>query len=196
MDPEVWANITGWDNYQVSTHGRVRNVATGRVLKLSFNNRGYYKVSLTREGKPRTFMVHRLVADAFLANPEGHPYVDHKDRDQTNNHLGNLRRCSASQNVWNSKKATKKPTSSSYKGVHFDVSHGAWCVQIRKYRSDTKRPQQIIGYYDDELQAAYAYDNAARELQGEFAEFAFLNFPDEHVPEPRKYERKHTNASS
>lgn len=85
-ETEIWKDIEGYDNYEVSTLGQVRNKKTGHATFGSLNDQGYLRVSLEK----KTHNVHRLVALAFLENPNNYPTVDHKDRIKTNNNLTNL----------------------------------------------------------------------------------------------------------
>ena len=91
--------------YEVSNYGRVRSLerwikyANGkgrlqkeRMLKQAkFNNFGHLLVGLSYDGKTKTFSVHRLVAQAFIPNPKGYPYVLHNDDNPRNNKVDNLR---------------------------------------------------------------------------------------------------------
>lgn len=81
---EIWKQYKD-SNYEVSTDGRVRNIKTGRVLKPHKVGMGYLQVDLCKNGKEKLFLVHRLVAEAFIPNPENLPQVNHKDEDKTNN---------------------------------------------------------------------------------------------------------------
>ncbi len=87
-DIEIWQNIDGYENYEVSSLGNVRNKTTGRILKPSAKS-GYYSVGLSK-GKTKTFSVHQLVAKAFIPNPENKSQVNHKDKNGLNNKLSNL----------------------------------------------------------------------------------------------------------
>jgi len=87
-DTEAWKDIAKYDNYEVSTFGKVRKKNTGRILKPS-NRGGYYVVGLSNI-KTKTFQVHRLVAKTFIENPENKAHVNHKDKNGLNNHLPNL----------------------------------------------------------------------------------------------------------
>lgn len=92
---EIWAEIVNYEGlYAVSNMGRVRSRArAGTILILSPDivvGKGYMQVTLQRKGARERFKVHRLVASAFIENPEGKPEVNHKDGDKWNNAAQNL----------------------------------------------------------------------------------------------------------
>ena len=70
----------------------------GKQMKQSLHTKGYKTVCLTKDGKSKTHFVHRIVAEAFIDNPNNLPMVNHKDEDKTNNFVENLEWCSASYN--------------------------------------------------------------------------------------------------
>lgn len=76
--------------YEINEVGDVRNKKTGRILKPRKNRNGYLQVILCKDGKRKTFLVHRLVAIAFIPNPENKRTVNHKDENKTNNCVENL----------------------------------------------------------------------------------------------------------
>ena len=95
--PERWKRISSHPDYEVSTTGQIRK--NQRYIAVSQNAHGYLKVNLGGNSAPaRTQIVHRLVAKAFLKNPQNHPVVHHKDGCKTNNCVENLEWCSHSQN--------------------------------------------------------------------------------------------------
>lgn len=103
---EVWKDVVGYEGYyQVSSLGRVKGVdriikakfinhetqkVNGKILKPFTNKHGYVRVSLTINQKVNKFSVHRLVAQAFIPNPENKPQVNHKDEKRDNNNVDNL----------------------------------------------------------------------------------------------------------
>ena len=102
---EEWRSISGYINYQVSNIGRVRNIKSGRVLKLrSMNPMGYTQVALYENNISKTHRVHRLVAREFIDNPDNKSEVDHIDLNKQNNCMNNLRWCSKSENQMNMSK--------------------------------------------------------------------------------------------
>lgn len=108
---EEWKDIEGFEGlYQISNLGRVKSVdrvvirgtnskpVCERVLKPGGGERGSYYVILSKEGKPYTRYIHRLVATAFLPNPKNLPVVNHKDENPLNNIVSNLEWCTKSYN--------------------------------------------------------------------------------------------------
>ncbi len=96
---ESWKQITGYENYEVSSWGQVRNVKTKRVLKLIVQESGYCYASLYERGLYRKVRVHKLVATAFLENPSGFPVVSHLNNCKTDNKVENLKWVTHSENV-------------------------------------------------------------------------------------------------
>lgn len=110
---EEWKPIIGYEElYEVSNLGNVRSLThkvectnhklrtvIGRVLKHSkISNGYYYAVNLSKDNKIKQFMVHRLVAEAFILNPDNKPCIDHIDGNSHNNNVSNLRWCTHKEN--------------------------------------------------------------------------------------------------
>jgi hypothetical protein len=87
-DNEIWKQLDGYENYEVSSFGNVKNIKTGRILKSSKKG-DYCLVGLSKK-TTKTFFVHQLVAKTFIPNPENKPQVNHKDKNGLNNNIINL----------------------------------------------------------------------------------------------------------
>ena len=90
--------VTNGEGYLVSNLGNVKN-RHGKLLKLNKNSEGYIIVNLWNNGNRKPYRVHRLVALAFLPNPDNLSLVNHKDKCKTNNKLSNLEWCNAKYNL-------------------------------------------------------------------------------------------------
>ena len=162
---EQWRTVSGFPNYQVSNVGRVMNIKTGKVLKLKSNiTTGYVSLKLSNQGILHDVYIHRLIAEAFLPVPDDPSIrcVDHIDRNRSNNALSNLRWVSHSYNQANRTKSLHK--SSQYKGVRWRKDRNKWCAKITK-----DGIEHNLGYFENEIEAARAYNNKALELFGEHA---------------------------
>ena len=89
MASEVWQQIDGFENYEVSSFGNIKNTKSNRILK-AYNRGGYYCVGLSKKGKLNTYDVHRIVAQTFIQNLENKPQVNHKDKNSLKNNINNL----------------------------------------------------------------------------------------------------------
>lgn len=94
---EVGKEIKEAPDYEVSNLGRVRNKEK-RILKFS-KSHGYYHIVFSIKGKQLTRTIHRLVAEAFIPNPNNYPCVNHKDEVRTNNKVDNLEWCTYEYNL-------------------------------------------------------------------------------------------------
>lgn len=94
---EIWKDIEGYEKlYQVSNLGNVKSLRTNTILKTG--NGEYKKVILCNNGNRKTIAVHRLVAEAFIPNPNNYPQVNHKDENKHNNCIYNLEWCTKEYN--------------------------------------------------------------------------------------------------
>lgn len=97
---EIWKDIEGFEGlYQVSNLGRVKSFYTNRILKCSTHPQGYLTVTLCKDSTKYTKKIHRLVAQAFIPNPDNKPEVNHIDENKTNNNLSNLEWSTRKENV-------------------------------------------------------------------------------------------------
>lgn len=110
---EIWKDIKGYEGlYQVSNLGRVKSMLRKvphlggyrtipeRIVKFYLSSTtGYYMIKLCKNNIYKLYLVHRLVAEAFVSNPNNWPYINHKDEDRTNNKATNLEWCTPNYNI-------------------------------------------------------------------------------------------------
>ena len=159
LNVEVFREIENYDNYAVSSFGRVKNTKTGRILKAGLDSHGYLTVNLCEDGVKKIHRIHRLVACAFINNPDNKECVDHKDNNKTNNNISNLRFATTNENQHNRKLSNNN--TSGYKGIDWHKKTKKWCARIM---IDGIRVH--IGYYDDLEDARTARVNRANEAFG------------------------------
>lgn len=146
---EIWKPIPEYkDYYEVSSMGRVRSLdkrlphprnkamvlpKKGHILKPGLDKDGYVAVTLCKEGKTKTFKVHRLVALAFIPNPDNLPEIDHRNARKYDNRPENLRWCTTQQNAeWREQKRrptvlckeTRQKFASSYEAAAWVIQNG------------------------------------------------------------------------
>ena len=115
-DIEEWKDIKGYEGlYQISNNGNVRSLdkyvnhsrkgkrlIKGKIMSATDNGKGYKIVGLKKEGKRRNHYIHRLVADAFIPNPDKKNCVNHIDYNRSNNNANNLEWCTTKENIHHS----------------------------------------------------------------------------------------------
>lgn len=166
-DPERWLPVEDYEGfYEVSSRARVRSLdrfisydvrtrlAPGRILRPATERRtSYLQVNLCRDGIPRTHRVHVLVAQAFVANPNGLPCVDHRDRNPSNNSPHNLKWATQTINNFNQLQVPRG--NNVERGVYLDerrLHHrNPWYARVGK---------RHIGVFGSESEAAAARDAA------------------------------------
>jgi hypothetical protein len=126
-----------------------------------------------QHGKEARIPMHRQIMHASKGQ-----LVDHIDGNGLNNRKSNLRFCSAAQNAWN--RRPDRCCYSRYKGITWSKNHKKWHAHITK-----SGRSMYLGHFDDQAEAAIAYDRKAEQL---FGQFAYLNFPQ--LAEFRKFARK------
>ena len=153
---EEYRKIEGYENYSISNFGNVKNNQTGKMLKPS-NVKGYLSVKLNNKSN----LIHRLIANAFIPNPDNKPFIDHIDNNRANNNINNLRWATPSENNYNQKLG--KRNKSGFKGVHQIKETGFYRAQIQVNGNIIS-----IGIYTTIEKAIEARVKKATELFGEF----------------------------
>ena len=105
-ETEIWKPKKDYEGlYEVSNLGRVKSLGNGnsnnskeRILKPGKVRGGYLQIGLSKNREIKHFFIHRLVAEAFLPNPDNLPFINHKDEDKTNNSVENLEWCTREYN--------------------------------------------------------------------------------------------------
>lgn len=147
---EIWKDIESYEDYQVSTCGRVKSLKFGKekFLKLKKHRGGYIQVNLWKDGNRKQYSVQRLVAIAFIANPENKPHVNHKDENKENNCVWNLEWCDAKYNNnygTNNKKVSKTLTNNE------KISKKVICVETNKVYPSTMEAYRQTGVYNSNI---------------------------------------------
>ena len=127
VDGDIARPVPGYPDYRVYTTGDVYSVKGGKFLKIGFHTGGYPIIHIRKDGKKKTLKCHRLVALAFIPNPEGLPCVDHIDNNRENNDVKNLRWASYATNARNS--SVSKRNTSGHQGVCYYSQKHTWLAR-------------------------------------------------------------------
>lgn len=129
-ESEVWRDVVGYEGlYKISNKGKVYSVArkdtigrkrAGLILKPKFHAEGYLRVTLYKNGTRKHKMIHRLVLEAFVENPNNYPEVNHRDENKNNNCVENLEWCTGDYNLRYGTRIKRMSDTNSIpvKGVH------------------------------------------------------------------------------
>jgi len=124
----------------VPTKGNGKRLAKGHILKQRLINSGYMVVYFRKNGKLVGRLVHRLVAEAFLPNPNNLPQVNHKDCDRTNNNVDNLEWCTIS---YNSRYREKYGVSAAESQGHFTYAVNLETLEVLKFKSQIEASRAL-----------------------------------------------------
>lgn len=122
MENEIWKDIEGYEGiFEISSFGRIksktRNGTVGGILKGTYNHLGYHRYLLSKDGVKKSLFAHRIVASAFIPNPNKLPYINHKDENPSNNHVDNLEWCDPKYNT-NYGNGIQRRSKSRYKKIY------------------------------------------------------------------------------
>lgn len=164
---EEWRDVAGYEGlYMVSNYGRVKSLprvyrsgrshslikmTEERLLSIDQGKNGYISVALTKNANTKRFLVHRLVAQAFIQNPDNLPCINHLDRDRSNNSVDNLEWCTQQQNL------LYPPTR---KAISASQTNGGHSKSVIQYTLDgefvqewpsTREIQRKLGYFQTNI---------------------------------------------
>jgi hypothetical protein len=95
---DEWVVCEDYPSYMINRKGEVKSLLTGKILKAAKHKSGYMLLGLRKNGESKTVKVHRLLAKAFIPNPENKPFIDHINGVRDDNRLENLRWCTNQEN--------------------------------------------------------------------------------------------------
>ena len=132
----MFVDILGFPKYEINKLGHVRSKKNKYILKSRICTTGYEIVDMRNNSGKYCLKIHRLLALTFIDNSLNKKYVDHIDRNKTNNSLDNLRWVTSSENNTNTK--IKSTNNSGHKGVYIANSK-YWCAKIEKNKETTSK---------------------------------------------------------
>ena len=134
---EIWKDVKGYEGlYQVSNIGRIWSVNRQKYLK-PYEGNGYLKIDLfAKNGKRKKEYIHRLVALAFIPNPENLPEVNHKDENKYNNCVNNLEWCT---HQYNNKYGTK------VERMIEKIEKPVYCIELDRIFESGKKAAEYLG---------------------------------------------------
>lgn len=162
FEGEIWKDIEDYEGlYQVSNLGRIKalekirffgkysknkRVYPEKILKVTYNKKkdGYYIVTLSKNGIPKSYTVHRLVLKAFSENIDNLPYINHIDGNKRNNNLCNLEWCTASYNSKHAFILGKQP--SAFKSENNVANKKCICLKTNKIFNSLKQAWKETNY--------------------------------------------------
>ena len=168
---ENWKDIVNYEGlYKVSSLGRIKSIKNDAILtpKNNQSGSGYMKIGLWKDKVRSNFKICRLVAIAFIPNIENKRCVDHIDGNSLNDRVENLRWATSQENAQNRKGYSGG--SSIYKGISFDKRMKKWRARIT-----LNNKLNHLGFFDCEIEAHKAYDEAAKKYFGQFAKINAQN---------------------
>lgn len=173
---EEWRDIQGYEGlYQVSNLGRVKSldreitaisrwgtpqryIAKGRIRKVSLSTTGYPQVQLSKDGRTDTCQVHRLVAAAFIANPNNLPEVNHKNEDKCDNKACNLEWCTREYNAHYLNACTRHARKI-WKRVRQITLDGKFVAEYPSVREASKANGISVSYISKAIHGAVSHIN-------------------------------------
>ena len=153
---EIFRPIIGFNNYQISNFGRVKN-QYNYIMTSHTDRDNYCEIQLSNDNKRKDFMIHHLVAECYLSNPYNYRYVKHKDNNTLNNHVDNL--------YYTNKQNKAKTTIIDLKTRYISYKTHRKQFYVRIY---FKRQEIHLGHYNTLEEAQKVRDDKLIELTHEF----------------------------
>ena len=159
--------VDGYDNYLLFANGNILNLDTNKWLKQT-KDKGYVRVGLRKNNKTKMFMLHQLLAQAFIPNSENKPFIDHINHIKDDNRINNLRWVSSSENQKNH--SLSSLNSSGFRGVSYNKRYNNWYARwcdgitgklksksfsISKYGAEQSLKNAVIWRYQMEQEHNY-----------------------------------------
>lgn len=144
-----WRWINGYEGLFVITNdlkviSLPRKGTLGGEIKPQLNiENGYYRVSLTKNNHRKKIMLHRLIAEHFITNPNNYPKVDHINGIKTDNRIENLRWCSQAENTRFDNHKLRKNNTTGYRGISFDKRCNKYQLEL-----NINGKQKYLGKFD------------------------------------------------
>lgn len=176
LNTEIWEKIIDYP-YEISNHGNIRRNPDApykhknkEYVKPYINNKGYSCVHFYKNSKMYSFLIHRLIAIAFIPNTNNLPDINHIDGNKLNNDVSNLEWCTHQQNMqhaWDNNlhsnrhacaSVKRKRSTSKYIGVSWSEQRKRWCVYV-----GFNGKHYSAGRFINEIDAATAHDNFIKE---------------------------------
>ena len=148
--------IEGYPDYLIYEDGRIWTKKQNKFMKHSINDCGYFRVCLFNEKGQKFFKIHRLLAQHFIPNPDNKEFVDHIDRNRTNNSLQNLRWVTRTEN--NINKGLNKNNKFGEKFISFLKSQNRFVFHINR---EELRIQKRFEFLEDAIiyRDIFCYEN-------------------------------------
>ena len=140
-------DIIGYEGlYAITSCGKVWSYRSQKFLKPSMSKDGYLRAGLHKDGKLRTIEIHRLVAEAYIPNPEGKPQVNHIDEIKTHNYINNLEWVSAKENVNHGTRTQRASETRKRNNIKLERSgKKVYCVELDKVFNSQRAAADELG---------------------------------------------------
>ena len=145
------SQIKDYENYIIFEDGVIINTKTGREMKIKIDKYGYKVIGLSNGIKRKFFTIHRLIALAYIPNPNNKPQVDHINRNTQDNRIENLRWATISENAINRCRPTNTGKQFIFKSIRKNRND--------KYVFNIQRPELKHNYRNKDLQIVIEYRN-------------------------------------